>query len=74
MGAGWVAGVTRARALRTRCLDADGVRNVAGFRSLDDACPASSPTRNAPAATAAFTSSTACAFAACGYVYTQMNW
>ncbi|MFC4463622.1 V-type ATPase subunit [Streptomyces xiangluensis] len=37
MGAGWVAGVTRARALRTRCLGADGVRNVAGSPTLDDA-------------------------------------
>lgn len=37
MGAGWVAGVTRARALRTRCLGADGVRSVAGSRTLDDA-------------------------------------
>ncbi|MFF9307020.1 V-type ATPase subunit [Streptomyces sp. NPDC014777] len=37
MGAGRVAGVTRARALRTRCLGPDGVRNVAGSRTLDDA-------------------------------------
>ncbi|KAB1141294.1 hypothetical protein F7R91_33295 [Streptomyces luteolifulvus] len=37
MGAGWVAGVTRARALRTRCLGAEGVREVAASRTLDDA-------------------------------------
>ncbi|WP_367325738.1 V-type ATPase subunit [Streptomyces sp. HUAS ZL42] len=37
MGAGWVAGATRARALRTRCLGAEGVRDVAGSRTLDDA-------------------------------------
>lgn len=37
MGAGWVAGVTRARALRTRCLGAEGIRKVAGSRTLDDA-------------------------------------
>ncbi|MFF1273600.1 V-type ATPase subunit [Streptomyces marokkonensis] len=37
MGAGWVAGVTRARALRTRCLGEDGVRNVAESGTLEDA-------------------------------------
>ncbi|WP_340375276.1 V-type ATPase subunit [Streptomyces sp. SS7] len=37
MGAGWVAGVTRARALRTRCLGAEGIGEVAASRSLDDA-------------------------------------
>ncbi|MFF7795681.1 V-type ATPase subunit [Streptomyces sp. NPDC007991] len=37
MGAGWVAGVTRARALRTRCLGAEGIREVAASRTLDDA-------------------------------------
>ncbi|MFG2549387.1 V-type ATPase subunit [Streptomyces sp. NPDC048581] len=37
MGAGWVAGVTRARALRTRCLGAEGVSEVAASRALDDA-------------------------------------
>ncbi|CAM5664849.1 hypothetical protein STENM223S_03516 [Streptomyces tendae] len=37
MGAGWVAGVTRARALRTRCLGAEGIREVAASPTLDDA-------------------------------------
>ncbi|MEU0756367.1 V-type ATPase subunit [Streptomyces albogriseolus] len=37
MGAGWVAGVTRARALRTRCLGPEDVKEVAGARTLDDA-------------------------------------
>ncbi|MFF4656380.1 V-type ATPase subunit [Streptomyces sp. NPDC001381] len=37
MGAGWVAGVTRARALRTRCLGADGTGQVAASRELDEA-------------------------------------
>ncbi|KES04265.1 hypothetical protein BU52_26005 [Streptomyces toyocaensis] len=37
MGAGWVAGATRARALRTRCLGEDGVRTVAGSGTLEDA-------------------------------------
>ncbi|AZQ39443.1 hypothetical protein EJ357_43425 [Streptomyces cyaneochromogenes] len=37
MGAGWVAGVTRARALRTRCLGAEGIREVAASTTLDDA-------------------------------------
>ncbi|WP_179200854.1 V-type ATPase subunit, partial [Streptomyces scabiei] len=37
MGSARVAGVTRARALRTRRLGADGVREVAACRTLDDA-------------------------------------
>ncbi|MEU8849549.1 V-type ATPase subunit [Streptomyces sp. NPDC048564] len=37
MSAGWVAGVTRARALRTRCMGAEGVSEVAASRTLDDA-------------------------------------
>ncbi|MGW6542067.1 V-type ATPase subunit [Streptomyces massasporeus] len=37
MGAGWVAGVTRARALRTRCLGAEGIREVAASPTLEDA-------------------------------------
>lgn len=37
MGAGRVAGVTRARALRTRCLGAEGVREVAASSTLEDA-------------------------------------
>ncbi|MFJ9010022.1 hypothetical protein [Streptomyces canus] len=37
MGAGWVAGVTRARALRTRCLGAEGTGQVAASGELDDA-------------------------------------
>jgi hypothetical protein len=37
MGAGWVAGVARARALRTRCLGPDGIGEVAASRTLDDA-------------------------------------
>ncbi|GGT00819.1 V-type ATPase subunit [Streptomyces chromofuscus] len=37
MGAGRVAGVSRARALRTRCLGAEGIRDVAGSRTLEDA-------------------------------------
>ncbi|MFF5157673.1 V-type ATPase subunit [Streptomyces sp. NPDC000348] len=37
MGAGRVAGVTRARALRTRCLGAEGIREVAASPTLDDA-------------------------------------
>lgn len=37
MGAGRVAGVTRARALRTRCLGAEGIGQVASARELDDA-------------------------------------
>ncbi|MER5601056.1 V-type ATPase subunit [Streptomyces sp. NPDC002265] len=37
MGAGWVAGVARARALRTRCLGPDGIGQVAACRTLDDA-------------------------------------
>lgn len=37
MGAGRVAGVTRARALRTRCLGAEGAGRVAASRELDDA-------------------------------------
>ncbi|SDN50038.1 ATP synthase (C/AC39) subunit [Streptomyces sp. cf386] len=37
MGAGWVAGVTRARALRTRCLGAEGIGEVAASTTLDDA-------------------------------------
>lgn len=37
MGAGWVAGVTRARALRTGCLGAEGTGQVAASRELDDA-------------------------------------
>ncbi|MFF7647563.1 V-type ATPase subunit [Streptomyces canus] len=37
MGAGWVAGVTRARALRTRCLGPEGIGEVAASRTLDGA-------------------------------------
>ena len=37
MGAGWVAGVTRARALRTRRLGPEGIGKVAASRTLDDA-------------------------------------
>lgn len=37
MAAGWVAGVTRARALRGRQLGAEGIGTVAASRSLDDA-------------------------------------
>jgi hypothetical protein len=37
MGAGWVAGVTRARALRTRCLRAEGIREAAASPTLEDA-------------------------------------
>jgi vacuolar-type H+-ATPase subunit C/Vma6 len=37
MGAGWVAGVTRARALRTRALGAERLREVAATGTLDDA-------------------------------------
>lgn len=37
MGAGWVAGVTRARALRNRCLGAEGIGEVAASLTLDDA-------------------------------------
>jgi hypothetical protein len=37
MGAGWVAGVTRARALRTRALGAERLRDVAATGTLDDA-------------------------------------
>lgn len=37
MGAGRVAGVTRARALRTRCLGVEGTGQVAASRELDDA-------------------------------------
>ncbi|GAB2784079.1 hypothetical protein GCM10027073_16050 [Streptomyces chlorus] len=37
MGAGWVAGVTRARALRTRCLGVEGTGQVAASHGLDDA-------------------------------------
>ncbi|MEU3885115.1 V-type ATPase subunit [Streptomyces sp. NPDC029041] len=37
MSAGWVAGVTRARALRTRCLGAEGIGEVAASPTLDDA-------------------------------------
>ncbi|MDF3149022.1 V-type ATPase subunit, partial [Streptomyces sp. T21Q-yed] len=37
MGAGWVAGVTRARALRTRCLGAEGIREAAASPTLEDA-------------------------------------
>ncbi|MFF5313296.1 V-type ATPase subunit [Streptomyces massasporeus] len=37
MSAGWVAGVTRARALRTRCLGTEGIRDVAASPTLDDA-------------------------------------
>ncbi|MCZ4602788.1 hypothetical protein O3S80_03165 [Streptomyces sp. Lzd4kr] len=37
MGAGWVAGVTRARALRTRCLGTGGIGEVAAAATLDDA-------------------------------------
>ncbi|MFE9773699.1 hypothetical protein ACFYOV_18925 [Streptomyces sp. NPDC005931] len=36
-GAGWVAGATRARALRTRCLGPEGIGIVASAGSLDDA-------------------------------------
>ncbi|MGG7569302.1 V-type ATPase subunit [Streptomyces sirii] len=37
MGAGWVAGVTRARAMLSRCLGAEGLREVAAAPTLDDA-------------------------------------
>ncbi|MDX2681494.1 V-type ATPase subunit [Streptomyces sp. NY05-11A] len=37
MSAGWVAGVTRARAMRSRCLGTTGVRDVALAPTLDDA-------------------------------------
>ncbi|WP_432193147.1 hypothetical protein [Streptomyces sp. bgisy027] len=37
MSAGWVAGVTRARALRSRCLGAEGISEVAAATTLDDA-------------------------------------
>lgn len=37
MGAGWVAGVTRARAMLSRCLGASGAQDVAGAATLDDA-------------------------------------
>ncbi|MGW3938794.1 hypothetical protein [Streptomyces phaeochromogenes] len=37
MAGGWAAGVTRARALRTRCLGPEGIREVAGAPSLDAA-------------------------------------
>jgi hypothetical protein len=37
MGAGWVAGVTRARALHTRRLGPEGIGEVAASRTLDDA-------------------------------------
>ncbi|MFF5570193.1 V-type ATPase subunit [Streptomyces luteogriseus] len=37
MSAGWVAGATRARALRTRCLGAEGIGEVAASPTLDDA-------------------------------------
>ncbi|MFC8244651.1 hypothetical protein [Streptomyces chartreusis] len=37
MSAGWVAGVTRARALRTRCLGAAGIGEVAAAGTLDAA-------------------------------------
>ncbi|MGY1577812.1 V-type ATPase subunit [Streptomyces sp. MN13] len=37
MSAGWVAGVTRARALRTRCLGVEGIREVAASPTLEDA-------------------------------------
>lgn len=57
MGAGWVAGVTRARALRTRCLGAGGLREVAASTTLDDALRylAATPYRHdlTPGATAA---------------------
>ncbi|MFI8089503.1 hypothetical protein ACIF9R_14470 [Streptomyces sp. NPDC086080] len=52
MGAGWVAGVTRARVLRTRCLGPGGVAEVAGYPTLDDALRhlAATPYRGVPAA------------------------
>lgn len=37
MGAGWVAGVTRARAMVSRCLGVSGARDVAGAATLADA-------------------------------------
>lgn len=37
MGAGWVAGTARARALRTRCLGAEGIGEVASCSTLDEA-------------------------------------
>lgn len=37
MGGGWVAGVTRARAMLSRCLGAGGARDVAAGPTLDDA-------------------------------------
>ncbi|KOT42672.1 hypothetical protein ADK41_07690 [Streptomyces caelestis] len=37
MGAGWAAGVTRARALRTRCLGTGGIGEAAASPALDDA-------------------------------------
>ncbi|MET9132927.1 V-type ATPase subunit [Streptomyces antibioticus] len=37
MSAGWVAGVTRARALRTRCLGPEGIGEVAASGTLADA-------------------------------------
>ncbi|AMW08603.1 hypothetical protein A4E84_03165 [Streptomyces qaidamensis] len=51
MSAGWVAGVTRARALRTRCLGGEGIREVAASPTLDDALRylAATPYRHATA-------------------------
>ncbi|WP_338674841.1 V-type ATPase subunit [Streptomyces sp. SCSIO 30461] len=37
MSAGWVAGVTRARAMLSRCLGVSGARDVAGAATLSDA-------------------------------------
>ncbi|MGY4742259.1 V-type ATP synthase subunit D [Streptomyces sp. ATMOS53] len=37
MGAGWVAGATRARALRTRCLGPESIGEVAASPTLDGA-------------------------------------
>ncbi|WNZ06588.1 V-type ATPase subunit [Streptomyces sp. 11x1] len=37
MGAGWVAGTTRARALRTRCLGREGIGELASSGTLDEA-------------------------------------
>lgn len=37
MGAGWVAGTTRARALRTRCLGSEGIGQVASSSTLHEA-------------------------------------
>ncbi|WKX69018.1 V-type ATPase subunit [Streptomyces sp. XD-27] len=37
VSAGWVAGVTRARAMLSRCAGAEGVREVAAAPTLDDA-------------------------------------